>query len=152
MTMRCFRKNQSNRHHRHRSQPSPSPNQPLPPSEPSPSPCESLTSMSTETTTSLSKTLSKGEILSFGEAPAVFLAQRSAVKKMIGSRLLLIAGSGKYGSAERAFYEQVRGELGSPGEKLKADIERLCSMFSVSKPTWKVNYENSSNEVHVDFN
>lgn len=42
-------------------------------------------------------------------------------------------------------------ELRNANTKLKSEIERLCSLFSISKPSWRVNYEENSNEIYVDF-
>jgi LCP family protein required for cell wall assembly len=61
------------------------------------------------------------------------------------------AGYQQYGDTERSFYNHVRGEVGSASpDHLKADVEKLCSMFNVGVPNWRVNWE-GSNEIDVDF-
>lgn len=60
-------------------------------------------------------------------------------------------GYQQYTDAERSFYNHVRGEVNSAStEHLKSDVARLCSMFGVGVPSYRVNWE-SSNEIDVDF-
>ena len=60
-------------------------------------------------------------------------------------------GYRQYSEAEWNFYYYVRGEVNSASpEKLKSDVEKLCRMFNVAVPSWRVNWE-SSNEIDVDF-
>lgn len=112
---------------------------PTPNPSPSPSPSPSA-SPSASASSSASKTSGESAALTGGLKEA-FILLSSAPK-----------GYRKYGSAERAFYNKVRGQLGQPGEELKANIEKLCSMFGISKPSWRVNYERGSNQIYVDFN
>ncbi len=70
----------------------------------------------------------------------------------------------KYGSAVRELYNRAQqrykkllkiksaSELRAANNALKADIEELCRILSISKPSWRVNYEKGSNEIYVDFN
>jgi len=58
---------------------------------------------------------------------------------------------------EWSLYRKARSELDNLSastekiEQLKADIETLCSIFGISKPSWRVNYETTYNEIYVDF-
>ena len=66
----------------------------------------------------------------------------------------------QYGDDEWNFYYYVRDQRTalmsnvtySAVEQLKTDVATLCSMFGVSVPSWRVNYERSSNEIYIDFN
>jgi LCP family protein required for cell wall assembly len=61
------------------------------------------------------------------------------------------AGYRQYGDAEWSFYNHVKGEVNSASpDHLKADVQKLCSMFHVGAPNWRVNWE-GSNEIDVDF-
>ncbi|MDD5018529.1 MAG: LCP family protein [Eubacteriales bacterium] len=74
------------------------------------------------------------------------------------------SGYRQYGDDVWAFYNQVVAErnalfsyatteeMEAANTQLKADIGTLCSMFSISVPSWRVNYETESNEVYVNFN
>jgi len=61
------------------------------------------------------------------------------------------------GGREWSLYNKARNELNNLTadtekiEQLKADIEALCSIFGISKPSWRVNYETTYNEIRVDF-
>ncbi len=60
-------------------------------------------------------------------------------------------GYQQYTDAERSFYNHVRGEVGSAStEHLKSDVAKLCGMFGVGVPSYRINWE-SSNEIDVDF-
>ena len=43
-------------------------------------------------------------------------------------------------------------ELKAANLQAKADIEALCTMFSIKVPDWDVNYEKELNKIFVDFN
>ena len=74
-------------------------------------------------------------------------------------------GYRQYGDTEHNLYSKANQEcdklaghksmstdsLSALNTQLKADIEKLCSIFKISKPGWDVHYETSSNEVKVDF-
>lgn len=75
---------------------------------------------------------------------------------LIGMQMITLGtgapkGYQQYTDAERSFYNHVRGEVNSAStEHLKSDIARLCSMFGIGVPSYRVNWE-SSNEIDVDF-
>ena len=66
----------------------------------------------------------------------------------------------QYGEEEWNFYYYVRDErialmsnvTYAAVEQLKTDVATLCGMFGLNVPSWRVNYESSSNEIYVDFN
>ena len=68
------------------------------------------------------------------------------------------AGYRQYGDTEWGLYNKVKTEVSSLKStelsinQLKADVARLCSIFNISIPSWRVNYEKNSNEIWVDFN
>lgn len=68
----------------------------------------------------------------------------------------------KYTEADRALYSKAKSQcdsllshsgasLNDANQSLIKNIEKLCSIFKISKPSWRVNYEKSSNQVYVDF-
>lgn len=60
-------------------------------------------------------------------------------------------GYRQYGAAEWNFYYYVKSQVNTASpEKLKADVEKLCRMFKIPVPSWRVNWE-STNEIAVDF-
>jgi LCP family protein required for cell wall assembly len=67
-------------------------------------------------------------------------------------------GYRKYGSDVWSFYYSVKSQVDSLKSteasinQVKSSIARLCSMFSIGVPGWRVNYEKNSNEIWVDFN
>ena len=89
-----------------------------------------------------------------GTSSGLVLADLRSVGGSLGLVLLRTgapAGYQQYGDEERSFYNHVKGEVGSASpDHLKSDVEKLCSMFHVGVPNWRVNWE-GSNEVDVDF-
>jgi len=74
---------------------------------------------------------------------------------LIALRVLLLTGAPpgyrQYGEAEWNFYYYVKSQVNTASpEKLKADVEKLCRMFKIPVPSWRVNWE-STNEIAVDF-
>ncbi len=57
----------------------------------------------------------------------------------------LVSWSSKYVSKEKT------EEYKALNIELKKNIESLCTMFSIKKPDWRVNYEKKTNEKKVDF-
>ena len=61
------------------------------------------------------------------------------------------SGYQQYTAAERSFYNHVRATVNSASvEQLKANISKLCSMFGVGAPGYRINWE-KDNEIDVDF-
>ncbi|MGI5919300.1 MAG: LCP family protein [Christensenellales bacterium] len=80
----------------------------------------------------------------------------------MGSMPRFAAASTKYrkylpGGREWSLYYKARNELNNLTadtqkiQQLKADIETLCPIFGIPRPSWRVNYETTYNEIHVDF-
>lgn len=80
-------------------------------------------------------------------------------------------GYRKYDNNVREFYNQVENlrvkvknwdtrprkqsntdKLEEAINQLKADVDKLCDMFSIKKIRWRVNYEKEDNEIYIDFN
>jgi hypothetical protein len=47
--------------------------------------------------------------------------------------------------------DEIIDELSAANTQFKADVEKLCDMFNIKVPTWKVTYEKDDNEIYVDF-
>jgi LCP family protein required for cell wall assembly len=127
--------------------------EPTDPPEPTADPTDSPTVEPSESESEPPPDDSPSDELS-GASSGLVISDLSIGRGNLGLILLLTgapAGYQQYGDAERSFYNHVRGEVGSAApDHLKSDVEKLCSMFRVGVPNWRVNWE-GSNEVDVDF-
>ncbi len=47
--------------------------------------------------------------------------------------------------------DEIIEALSKANTQFKTDVEKLCGMFNITVPKWKVTYEKDDNEIYVDF-